>query len=88
MPVIQPAIRNNYACKSDKSAYLFATTHDALQQHTKRISYQVAMWVHSYDDNGWQLSDGQLEPVMFEITKMRPRKKFKISHISVASHKV
>ena len=49
MSVTQPAIRNNYARKSDKSAYLFATTHDALQQHNIRINYQVAMWVHSYE---------------------------------------
>ena len=39
-------------------------------------------------DDGTKLRDNQLEPVMFEIAKMRPRKKFKISHIPIASHMV
>ena len=49
MSVTQPAIRNKYAWKSDKPPSLFATTHDAIQQHTIRINYQVAMWVQSYE---------------------------------------
>ena len=68
-------LRYNYACKSDTSASLFRPTDDAFEQHTRRVNYQVAIWIHSHeakpdlwnpDGNGWQLRNNRLEPVMFE----------------------
>ena len=85
-------LRYNYASKSDKSVSLFPPTDGTFQQYT--IKYQVALWIHSLeaklgvwnpDGNGWQLRDNKLKHVMCK--KMRPRNKFEISNISIASMK-
>ena len=68
-------LRYNYACKSDTSASLFPPTDGAFEQHTRRVNYQVAKWIHSHeakpgiwnpDGIGLQLRNNRLEPVMFE----------------------
>ena len=65
----------NYAWKSDKSASLFPPTDDAVEQHIRRVNYQVAIWIHSHeakpdlwnpDCNVWQLRNNKLQPVMLE----------------------
>ena len=68
-------LRYNYACKCDKSAFLFPPTDDAFKQHIRRVDYPVAISIHSHeakpdlwnpDGNGWQLRNMRLESVMFE----------------------
>ncbi len=85
-------LRYNYASKSDKSASLFPPTNGTFQQYT--IKYQVALRIHTLearlvvwnpDGNVWQLRDNKLKHAMRK--KMRPRKKFEFSNISIASIK-
>lgn len=68
-------LRYVYACTSDKPASLFPPTDDAFEQHVRRDNYQVAIWLHSHvakpilwkpDGNGWQLTENNLEPIMFK----------------------
>ena len=98
MPVSPPATLQLYACKSDKSASIFQPTDDTFEQHIIRVNYQVAIWIHSHeenpdlwnpDGNGWRERNNRLEPVMFErdAAPKEVRDLTDTSHISIASTK-